>query len=80
MQLSQQDIENLRKRLAGTDGGIRAACIEGNLTDKSAWKILTGGDVRQTTFDAFIKGLQTVERKEAEQKRLNSLAAATPAV
>lgn len=80
MELSQQDIKNLRKRLDRTDGGIKGACAEGGISDKSAWKILTGRDVRQATFDAFIKGLQAIEVKEREQKRQNSLSAAIPAV
>lgn len=75
MQLSKADIKAIRKRLADTDGGIKAAAQLGGITEQAAHKILKGESVLQKTIDSFYNGIEALERAEEQQRFKNSLRA-----
>lgn len=75
MQLTTHDIEALRTRLKAIEGGIRAVAIQAGLTERVAHKLLSGDNVRQQTYDAFMLGLEQLEELNQKQRQFNSLRA-----
>ncbi len=73
MVLSKTDIQEIRKRLGDTDGGIKHAAMLGGITEQAAHKVLKGEEnCRQATIDAFLAGVARLETAEAEQRQINS--------
>jgi hypothetical protein len=68
MVISKQIEQSLRKRLAKTEGGIKAAAALGGISERAAQKVIRFENVTQPTYDAFCEGLNRLERAEAERK------------
>lgn len=75
MHISKEDEAALRERLKKTDGGIRSAAALAGITERVVQKLLSGDNVRQQTYDAFINGLEQVEELELQRRKANSLRA-----
>ena len=71
MIVSKQIEQSLRKRLAETEGGIKAAAALGGISERAAQKVMRFENVTQPTYDAFCEGLKRLEKAEAERKMEN---------
>ncbi|WP_461040017.1 hypothetical protein [Spirosoma harenae] len=75
MIVSKQIEQSLRKRLAKTEGGIKAAAALGGISERAAQKVMRFENVTQPTYDAFCEGLTRLEKAEAMRKVENELKA-----
>lgn len=66
----------LRKRLANTTGGIKAAAALGGISERTAHNIFIRKQTSQKTYEAFCSGLTKLEEHEAEQADFNEKMAA----
>ncbi|AUD00982.1 hypothetical protein [Spirosoma pollinicola] len=76
MIVSKQIEQSLRKRLAKTEGGIKAAAALGGISERAAQKVMRFENVTQPTYDAFCEGITRLERAEADRKIDNERKAA----